>query len=789
MQTIRILPNIKTLLRDGKEEEAIDIINAHVDVLAPHIREELGYIRSSSPKTSLCLSKIYFVLEEYEQAIEHALRAGDLLVDDGSFYYESMVYRMMDGVGTYGSERVRSFVLRLISTEAVDDSFIGYLFSIKAYDLFREALSQYVNTRDEYKELLDFLVCTAEEDGVLKEIYNIFISMGVYRKPFIFYVIDGYFYIGDVERIKEFINALMDRDIVLCYEAAFYISDSYNPDIEVSNEKVMSILNGEFKNKIVSSFLLEKNLTSFRFLESIARARTHYLGQVNSVMNVGTSNDTFYRSNTEIFGQSKEWAKFCEVSSLGMIHSSGANPYEILRNYLPSEISQREGGALMALGLIRAGTFNEEDTEYLLYFLEGEESVTPELAQGACLGLGLVNLGLANDDILEKLKNVSKVEQTLVAEAGVYGMGMVGVNSWSVELLEDLKVIAKETEFERVKRSVGIAFALVLMFSEGMFYDEETGGGDAGRGEPRNYINELLSDKDAVGRCSGLLSLGSAFVGTGRLCIISTLLPYINDGDDDVKRAAVIAIALVCCDDRDLLVGTLEPLSENHNFFVRAAVAVTLGLFLAGTGDEVGCNILEALMYDTNGLVKQSACIGVGFVIMQCNPSLVPNYRRIVDRLNKLIVDKKEEGCVELGAVFGRGLSEAGGRNVVFSVRNMSDVISADRVAGAILFLHYWYWYPLMNMISLCSLPTAVFCFNEDLEEEDMEIVSSSCYDNVLIRLPDVKKTRRFRQKPVEDKEVVTKSPDVLKSGNRCTMRQRKECRVDAPAIFFVRKK
>lgn len=786
MQTIRILPNIKTLLRDGKEDEAIDIINAHIDVLAPYIRDELGCIKSANPKTSLCLSKIYFVLEEYEQAIEHALRAGDLLVDDGSFYYRSIVYRMMDGVGTYGNERIREFVLRLVDGETINDSFIGYLFSIKAYGPFKDALSKYVSTRDDYGKLLELLVFIAGEEGTLKEIYNVFIEINARKKPFIFYIVDAYFYLGNVEKIKDLINSLVQEDILLCYEVTFYVQDSYNPDIEVSNPKVMSILSGEFRDKILFSFLLEKNMTSFRFLESIARTRTHYLGQVNSLMNLGTSNDTFYRSNTEIFSQSKEWSKFCEVSSLGMIHSPNSNPYEILKNYLPSEVSQREGGALMALGLIRAGTFNEEDTEYLLYFLEGQETVTPELAHGACLGLGLINLGLANDEILEKLKKLSKVDQTLLVEAAVYGMGMIGLNSWSVELLEDLKAIAKETEFERVKRSVGIAFSLVLMFSEGMFYDEDPVSDRKG---PRNYINELLYDKEAVLRCSGVLSVGSAFAGTGRLSVISTLLPYVNDGDDDVKRAAVIAISLVCCDDRDLLVGTLEPLSENHNFFVRSAVAVVLGLFLAGTGDLTCCNILEALMYDNNGLVRQSACIGVGFLIMQCNPSLVSNYKRIVDRLNKLVVDKKEDGAVELGAVFGRGLSEAGGRNIVFSVKNMSGVISADRVAGAILFLHYWYWYPLMNMISLCSLPTAVFCFNEDLEEENIEIKTSDRYDSLLIRLPDVKKTRRFRQKPSEDKEVLTKSESVLNSGSRCTIIQREECELDVPGIFFVKKK
>ncbi|KAG5859487.1 hypothetical protein KMI_06g10090 [Encephalitozoon hellem] len=785
MQTIRILPNIKALLRDGKEAEAVDVINMHVDVIAPYIKDDLKHIKSDDPKTSLCLSKIYFVLGDYDKAIEYALRAGDLLVDDGSFYYTSIVYHMMDSVDMNSDSKVRDFVLRVIRTEEVDDSLIGYLFSIKAYELLKEALVQHMSGENDYRKLLDLLISLGEEEGCLKEIYGMFAEIGPRSKPFIFYVVDAYFYLEDIEKVKELIEKLIKEDILLCYEVAFYIEDNYSPEIDVSHEKVMFILNGEFKKKILGAFLLEKNLTSFKFLESIARTRTHYLGLANSLMNLGTSNDTFYRSNADIFGQSSEWAKFCEVSSIGMIHLFNSNPYEILKNYLPSEVSQKEGGALMALGLIKAGTFSEEDTEYLLYFLDTEDTLTPELAYGVCLGLGLINMGSANNEILSKLKELSKVDRTLLVEASVYGMGMLGLNSWNVEILEDLKAIGCDTEFERVKRAVGVSLSLVLMFSEEMFYDEDT----ASNGEFKNYINELLSDKDSIMRAGGVLSLGSAFVGTGRLSVISSLLPYINDGDDDVKRAAVIAIGLVCCDDRDLLVGTLEPLSENHNFFVRAAVATVLGLFLSGTGDKVCTNILEALMYDSNNLVRQSACIGAGFITMQCNPELIPNYKRIIERLNKLIVDKKESGAVELGAVFGRGLSEAGGRNIIFSVRNMSGITSADRIAGAILFLHYWYWYPLISMVSLCALPTSIFCFNEDLEEENIEIPTSGRYDNLLIRLPDTKKARRFKQRPKEDKEVITESPSVLTSGSRCTIKQREECGLDSPAIFFVKKK
>jgi 26S proteasome regulatory subunit N2 len=784
MQALRILPNIKLLLRDKREEEAIEMIDAHLDVVAPHLREEIERVELETPQASLCLSKVHFLLQNYDRAIEYAMGAGSLLVDDGSFYYRALMHRMMDAVGS--NKKVRSFIIKLIRAEDVSDSLIGYLFSIRAYDLLKKVLIKHINGVEDCGELIELLVRLATEEDVLSDVYQLLVEINILKEPFIFYLVDALFYFDEQDAIKGLLSELARKDILLCYRVAFYIEDTYTSELEVEDPRVMSLLSGEVKRRALSSFLLEKNLTCFKFLESIARTRTSYLAHINALMNLGTSNDTFYRSNTEIFSQSKEWAKFSEVATLGMMHPRDANPYEILKNYLPDETSQREGGALMALGLMRAGTWCKEDTGYLLYFLEAESNFNLELVHGACLGLGLVNLGLGDAELLERLKTFSKLDQTLLIESGVYGMGLVGQGTCNYELMEEIAVLAKETEFERVKRAAGVAASLIVMFSEGAFYSDNEA--KMGSSEPRSHIGRMLADKDAAVRCSGLLSLGSAYVGKGRLSIISVLLPYLNDGDDDVRRAAVIAIALVCCNDRDLLVGTLEPLSENHNFYVRAAVALCLGLLLAGTGDGVCCNILEALMYDSNGLVRQAACMGVGFLVMQCNPSLVPNYKRIMNKLNKMIVDKNEESSVELGAVFGRGLSEAGGRNVVFGVRNLSGKISGRMVTGAIMFLHYWYWYPFLNMVSLCALPTAIFCFNENLEEEEISIETPDEYHSLLVRLPDMKKTRRFRQKTAEEKEVVTKAENVLKSGSRCTLHQMRRCGIKAPGFFFVKK-
>jgi len=240
--------------------------------------------------------------------------------------------------------------------------------------------------------------------------------------------------------------------------------------------------------------------------------------------------------------------------------------------------------------------------------------------------------------------------------------------------------------------------------------------------------------------------------------------------------------------EHSLLLDTLEPLAENHNNAVRSAVGLVLGFFFSGTGNERVCDLLEGLMYDTNSLVKQSALIGMGFVIMQCNDTLIKNYKRIIGKFNKVIVDRSEEGSVKFGAVIGRGISEAGGRSIIFSITNMFNKITKERLVGALMFFNYWYWYPYINFISLNLKETGFFVFDEDLQLVDKSLKYNGNYDNILIKVPDVKKSRKFKAKPAVEEEIITKADENIQSGKRCTLLQMKECGIEFPGVFFTKK-
>lgn len=46
--------------------------------------------------------------------------------------------------------------------------------------------------------------------------------------------------------------------------------------------------------------------------------------------------------------------------------------------------------------------------------------------------------------------------------------------------------------------------------------------------------------------------------------------------------------------------------------------------------------------------------------------------------------------------------------------------------AGLLIFQNYWFWYPLINFISLALTPTALITLNQDLKQPQMQFRSNA---------------------------------------------------------------
>lgn len=761
MESIYSLPAIYNLLSTGEYAQAFTLVEKHIEILSPQLQLSLPEDISFEPEICLVLSKFYLIRREYSQAVAYALKSKSVLHTLDAFYFDSLIYRMMEQLLiTQEHGELREFVLELIKDDALDDSLIGYLVQIKQYDILKEKVVLLSRSEIECKDILQILMEQAP-----KEMAEILLECSTDNECFMEHVIDALVVKKDYARLQSFVSELPWEKM---YAACFYIEDTHHiADLEIDNENAKFILSGDWKQEILSNFLFKNNKTNFKFLESLSKARAPYMALSNSIMNAGTTNDTLYRNNKSLIS-GKDWTKFIEISSLGMIHQGNIDPFEILKEILPSlESSSGEPGALMALGIMNAGKNEEETTEYLLNWIDNGSD---QLIFGACIGLGLNTMESCNMQLYERLKALFSVDNTIAQESALYAIGLIFSSSENRDVLDFIRSIHDKTDFPRVKRVCGLATALINIMTD-----------------DREELFDSLDSADSSIRSMALLSLGAAYTATSNLKVIEKILPFVNDGDDEAKRSAVIAIALIGYGDINLKQSCLIPLAENHNPFVRSAAALVLGFFNAGTCDFEVSSILEALLYDSDDLVKQSACIGCGFCLMQGNPSLIPNYKRTMDRINYIIVSRVESSCSKIGALLGRSIAETSGKAAIFSIKNFSDQVISTKVAGALLFLFFWYWYPCLPCLSLCLHPTPLYFFDENLDETDHFFMNSDIYYYYLVKLPELKKSRKFKpskSSTPENKDILDPVKVGLKSGDKLSFKERSVSNLGTGILF-----
>ncbi len=67
-----------------------------------------------------------------------------------------------------------------------------------------------------------------------------------------------------------------------------------------------------------------------------------------------------------------------------------------------------------------------------------------------------------------------------------------------------------------------------------------------------------------------------------------------------------------------------------------------------------------------------------------------------------------------------------GGRNMTISLQSASGHTHMSSVVGVLVFIHFWYWFPLAHFMSLAFTPTTVVGLNTDLKMPVLEIRSNA---------------------------------------------------------------
>ncbi|XP_022093769.1 26S proteasome non-ATPase regulatory subunit 1-like [Acanthaster planci] len=483
--------------------------------------------------------------------------------------------------------------------------------------------------------------------------------------------------------------------------------------------KLMEILSGSITIGIHLQFLIRSNKTDVQILKNtkdVVRNSVCHNATViaNSFMHCGTTCDSFLRDNLDWLSRATNWAKFTATASLGVIHRGHEKEaLNLMSTYLPKDTgpgsAYQEGGGLYALGLIHAN-HGANITEYLLGQLK--EATTDMVRHGGCLGLGLAAMGTARQDVYEQLKFNLYEDDAVTGEAAGLAMGLVMIGSKSASAIEDMVSYAQDTQHEKILRGLCLGIALTMY-------------GRLEEADP--LIESLCRDKDPILRRSGMYTIALAYCGTGNNQAIRRLLHFaVSDVDDDVRRAAVTSLGFIMFRTPEQVSSIVSLLSESYNPHVRYGAAMALGISCAGTGNKEALGLLEPMISDSVNYVRQGALIASALVLIQHNENTCPKVTTFRNLYSKTISDKHEDVMAKFGAILAQGIIDAGGRNMTISMQSSSGHTHMSSVVGILVFIHFWYWFPLAHFLSLSFTPATVVGLNADLKMPVLEIRSNA---------------------------------------------------------------
>ena len=165
-------------------------------------------------------------------------------------------------------------------------------------------------------------------------------------------------------------------------------------------------------------------------------------------------------------------------------------------------------------------------------------------------------------------------------------------------------------------------------------------------------------------------------------------------------------------------------LCESFNPHVRFGAVMALGLACAGTGLKEAVALIEPMTGDSTAFVRQGAYIALGLIMLQ-QPNKHPKSDSTRKLFAKAIADKGEDVLGKIGAIYGQGIMEAGGRNVSI-LHTRGGHTNMPTVVGLFLFTQFWYWFPMAHTLSLAFTPTTVICVTADLKVPKLNLVCSA---------------------------------------------------------------
>lgn len=785
--------NFLLLICSGTKESKILTLPLRPPLSTPY-SETLSEDKDFSNRhlAAVVASKVFYHLEELDDALKYALDAGSLFdVQDESQYVETLIAKCIDDYirlrveadegkdDVVIDDRLSDIVERMFDRCESDGKWyqaLGIAIESRRLDKLEHIITASGSVADMLKYCYDISRRMVVSRDFRKRLLNVLVKMySGLEQPDYISMCQCLLFLNDAASVAASLAKLIgdessSESVLTAYQVAFELNENQNhpflmrvrkalpalptnedgsaneeSELYQRGKKLRSILSGEVSTDLYLHFLYNQNKTDLNVINLLKdkldtrNSVTHTATVIaNGFMHAGTTVDVFLADNLEWLGHANNWSKFSATASIGVIQKGQVNKSkEILQPYLPTVGSSgspyQEGGALYAMGLIHA-LHGDSQIDYLVEQLlnAGNNEI---IQHGACLGLGLAAMASGNPLVFDHLKNVLYSDSAVAGEAAGIAMGLVNLGTGNGDALADMIAYAHDTKHEKIIRGLALGVALHVYARE---EDADV------------VIEQMLTDKDAIIRYGGMHAIALAYAGTANNRAIKKLLHVgVSDVSDEVRRAAVTGLGFVLCNEPEQVPRIVQLLSESYNAHVRYGACLAVGISCAGTGLKSAIDLIEPMMKDRVDFVRQGAMIAMSMVLLQQNKTAQPKVQVVRDYFDEIIA-RKGDTVSKFGAILGTGIMNAGGRNVSIQLLSPAGHKRMASIVGMSLFTQFWNWYPMTHFLSLSFTPTALIGLNEKLEIPANYEVVCNAKPSQFAFPPDIETKKEEKKGPLK---------------------------------------
>ena len=797
---------------------ALDKINLLVDQHWPEISDYIRLFKDYFEKNilpnkqkliALILSKLYYNLEDYTSAVEWALKSEDNFdIKENSLYVHTILKKMLDQYieikrhNFFNRENLKLIdnrinnIIENVFNDCIKDNrlYQALGFCVESYDLNRLTIA--IESSNEILKNINFVYDIAQNYVVNKDYKSVLVDHVL--KLLIKHAKRGYMEITSCQFLlnnsdalaSTLLTILKEEDPSIAYQICFDLYDNQNPSylrllknkinsinaekklgLEDKIKNIDDILTGEISRNIILKTLKKYNHFDLKAMEDIMKlvekgTALENLGVIltNSFCNSHTGNEEFIKKHMDFVTKATNWARFVATASLGAIHMGNTkNSRQLLRNFLPGGSNASSiyamGGAYYGIGLIHAGTNDQEIMTFLREALNRPGNNKEAVQHGIYLAMGLVAMATHDQGLYEEIREGIYSDDALIGEAAGYAVGLIMVGSKDENAIDDLMKYVHDTQHEKIIRAIAIALALIV-YNAGEAADA--------------LIEQLSREKDPILRYGAMYCIGMAYCGSGNTAMLQKLIKFsVSDVSDDVRRAALINIGFLEIRTPDILFENLKVLSllsESYNSHVRFGATMAIGIACAGTGKVKPYKVIEPLFTDPNYLVRQAALVASGLIFSQTSLKQEEGIKEYNENLQNILEDKNEHLLIKFGAYVSKGLLNLGGKNCVINLVSNTGETKMKSIIGMCLFTQYYYWFPMIHMLNLSICPTFLYNIDDNLKLPKNYKMLSKAKPSIFAYLKEEEKDKKKKEVKAEAAVLSTHTRNKAKAKKTGTL-------------------